>query len=112
MRNGDRSNLITIQQEGETGRDRLNVPMTGWTTWRQVWAGIIPQRGGEKVSEAGQRFSQTVMRFRCAFMDVKGATSKMRIEFDGQVFNIQKILPDYQRRDDCIIEAELQDGAA
>lgn len=112
MRNGDRNNVITIEVETDGAKDALRQPVKAWGPWKtNLFCGIIPVRGGENFNAGDkQRVSTAMFRFKCNFYDVVGATDKMRIDFEGQKYNIIAIKPDYQGREDCIFEAELQDG--
>lgn len=114
MRNGVRKNSISIEIETETGRDDMNAPIMGWGAWRSgVLAEVLARRGAELFdTESKQRYSQTYFRFRCALSDVEGINTTMRISFEGQTYEIQNILPDTQRHEDCLIEATLQDGTS
>jgi head-tail adaptor len=114
MRNGDRKNVITIEQATDGARDALRQPVKAWAAFKtDIFCAIIPARGGETFDAGGkQRVATGLWRFRCAFYDVQGVVAKMRINFEGQFYNIVDVTPDHQCREDCIISAELQDGQA
>lgn len=113
MHTGALRNVITIEERTEASRDRLNAPVYSWSTWREPYAEVVARRGSELYDpDTKQRYSQTFVRFRCRFDDVDGLDTAMRIVFDGQTYDIRNILPDHQRRVDCIIEATVQDAAA
>lgn len=111
MRAGALRNVITIQSQSSAGNDALNAPIVTWGTFRDVFCEMTPRRGGEKYDETtGQRYSESMFWFRCRYSDVDGVDNTMRIVHEGQTFDIRNLMPDEQRRGDCIIEATLQDG--
>jgi SPP1 family predicted phage head-tail adaptor len=113
MRAGALRNVIDIEQQSETGRNALNEPIVSWTLWRQVYCEKFARRGAERYDDGtSQRYAEAVFRFRCRYQDVEGIDATMRIVFEGQVYDIRAILPDDQRREDCIIDATLQNGSA
>ena len=112
MRNGKRSNIITIEQRTQTGTTDLNEPVFTWSAWREtIFAAVLPRRGNERFDDgSGQRYAQAYFRFECAYDDVDGADETMRILFEGQYYDIRNIMPDFQHREACVIEATLQRG--
>jgi SPP1 family predicted phage head-tail adaptor len=112
MRAGALRNLIQILRPHETGRDEENKPIVTWPLFAEPFCEIVAKRGTEQFDPATkQRFSQVVYRFRCRYVEVIGIDATMRIEHEGQKYDIRGILPDEQQRDDVIIEATLQDGS-
>lgn len=118
MRAGALRNAITIQKRVETGKDNLNNPVYSWTTWRDVLCEKLNRRATEPFSDkTKQRFSQAYTRFRCRYDDVDGLSdlpgvdTTMQILHEGKTYRITAVLPDDQRRVDCLIDAVLIDGA-
>lgn len=111
MRGGALKHSITIQQRTEVGRNSANERIYEWTTFAEVFCEIVARRGTEFHDEkTGQRYAQTWYKFRCRYFDVEGVTETMRISFDGQIYDIKTVMPELQKKDECIIEAALQRG--
>jgi SPP1 family predicted phage head-tail adaptor len=106
MRGGVLKNVITIEESYTSSTGRANETIVSWRKWRDTFAEITSVRGKE-FFEKGQRYSETVFRFRCRYFDVVGLSHAMRISFEGQTYNIKSIQADLQRRNDTIIDATL-----
>lgn len=111
MRTGPLKDVITIEQEIQTGVGNLNAPIKSWVAWREdVLCEVEAKRGREHWDSAtNQRISEVVTLFRCHLDDVVGLDTTMRIKFEGQYYDIRDPRPDHVRREDCIIEGKLQD---
>jgi SPP1 family predicted phage head-tail adaptor len=111
MRNGVRRNKIEIQHKVETGVDDLQQKIYAWQAFVSPFVEIVAKAGQEHFDQqTKQLFSQIKYRFRCNFLDVDGVDTTMRITFESKTYDIRAILPDLQRREDCVIEATLQDA--
>lgn len=111
MRNGARRNKVEIQQQVQTGTDELKQPVYTWQAYASPWAEIIVRTGQEHFDpETKQRYSEAKYRFRCAYLDTVGVTTKMRIVYEGRNYDIRAVLPDEARKVDTVIEATLQDS--
>ncbi len=90
-----------------------------WEANRQAWVSIQPVRGRE-VYKSDERESEVSHKVRGDFLELEGITSEDRIVFndthdydahgiraDSLVFDILAILPNYDGRDDILINANL-----
>lgn len=112
MRRGPKRNVISFETAGGTiiGYDDLQTPIYSEATWRDVFAEVLPVRGAETFDRDGsQRYSQSLYRFVCDYYDADGISTKTRLRFDGRIFDIVNIRPDYQKHTDTLIEATIQD---
>lgn len=110
MRRGRFRNQIVIKAQSQTGTSPTNQPIMEWTTFTsplcEVWT-----RGSDEKVEGDQVHARTIYRFRCNHYDVVGVTAEMRIEFEGRTVDngdaleIERLLPDYQKRGFALIEA-------
>lgn len=95
MRSGDFNRRITIQAR-QVGADDLGQPQTSWVNLvDSVPANILASTGKEYVSSNEEvSKAQVSMRIRWR-TDI---TAAMRVLFDGGIFNIEAVLPDYAGR--------------
>jgi SPP1 family predicted phage head-tail adaptor len=75
---------IVIEAPGE-GQDSFGQLTEVWTTYHTCRASIEPLRGREYF-EAQKIGGEQQVRFRIRYRD--GITSKMRINYNGRIFNI------------------------
>lgn len=111
-----RNNLVLIQQVGVVSTDPQWGDRYGWTTYRQAWVSIDPQRGRETF-ESGETVAAVTHKIRGDYQELIGVTPKMRIVAhptmafspvpdDARVFNILAVMPDFEGRGDVMISAE------
>lgn len=102
---GRMDKLITIQQWGadSPAQDAYGAPSGTWTTYAKRWA--------EKIDKSGREFFQgglvgeTTCIFKVRYVD--GLTSKMRISYDSEYYDIISIIP-LGRQDTQEIVAKVQ----
>lgn len=88
MRAGALRQRITIQQAIES-QDSSGSVTKVWTTFATIWAAYEPQTGSESFKEDQEQAVMGV-RFRTRFK--AGITPKMRVSFDGRVFDILSLV--------------------
>lgn len=94
MRAGQLRHQITLQQAVES-QDAYGAVTVVWSDVATVRAAYEPQSGKEAYAEAQQQ-AEAVVRFRIRYR--AGIVPKMRILFDGRVFDIQSVIDVYGRR--------------
>ncbi len=87
MRAGDLDRKITIQSATEA-QDGYGEAVPTWGTFATVWAKFTPNRGGERFA-ANQIVAQADGVFRIRWQP--GITEKMRVSYDGDIYDIQYI---------------------
>lgn len=105
MRAGRLNRRITIQQVTET-QDSYNALTESWSTYKTVWAEVVPKRAREYFSQA-ETVSQSDIMFR--IRHISGVTTKMRISYDGNVYDIQSII-EIGYKEGLEIMARLNEG--
>lgn len=105
MRAGRRNRRITIQQVTET-QDSYGAITESWSTYKSVWAEVVPKRGREYFNQP-ETVSQEDVMFRILY--IAGVTHKMRISYDGNVYDIQSI-GEIGYREGLEIMARLSEG--
>ncbi|MEM5325176.1 phage head closure protein [Paraburkholderia sp. JHI2823] len=95
MRSGDFNRRITIQAK-QDGEDELGQPFTSWVAVAVgVPANLLATTGKEYVASSEEvSKAQVSMRIRWR-TDI---TAAMRVLYDGGIFNIEAVLPDYAGR--------------
>lgn len=89
MNVGSMNREIVIQKVTETD-DPEGGTKEAWTDFATVFAEVRPQSGGER-DAASQPQETQISTFRTHFDDAEGATEKMRINYDGLVWDILRI---------------------
>lgn len=102
MRAGELDRSIIIQSATET-RDSYGDVLPSWTTFATVWATVTANRGDERFA-AYQVVAQADILFRIRWRS--GITVKMRISYDGQIYDIVHIA-EIGRREGLDILARL-----
>lgn len=89
MRAGQRDRQITIEQPAETRGDGGEV-LTGWAPVLPAprWAKVIPGGGAETFS-VDQRTAEQKMRFEIMYQ--AGIKPTMRVQFDGEYYEIEDV---------------------
>lgn len=107
-------NLVLIQREVKTGEFG---DVVAWVEERQVWISINPNRGREVF--AGEELQAVVTHtLRGDFFELEGVVEKMRVVYndthaydpirpDSEVFDILAVMPNYDGRDDVMMQARL-----
>lgn len=85
MRAGRLNKLITIEQATET-QDATGQAVKSWATYRQVWAAIEPIKSGEHITSQ-QIVGEATVRIRVRADN--GITEKMRVSWNGRIYNIE-----------------------
>lgn len=113
-------NLVLIQRKESGGSSGGWNPTESWVEDRQVWLSINPNRGREVF--AGDELQAVVTHtLRGDFLELDGVDETMRIVWndthdygphgiraDSLVFDILAIMPNYDGRDDCMVQANLK----
>jgi head-tail adaptor len=111
------TNLVLIQRKQETGGQWNGA--VEWVEDRKVWVSIDPARGREIFAD-GERQSIVTHTIRGDFLELEGVTEEMRIVFndthayddgiraDSLVFDVAGVMPNYDGRDDIMIQAVLE----
>lgn len=95
MRSGDFNRRITIQVK-QVGQDDFGQPLTSWVTVaKDVPTNILASTGKEYVN-AGAEVSKVQVSMRIRWRT--DITAAMRVLYDGGIFNIEAVLPDYEGR--------------
>ncbi|MFM0326087.1 phage head closure protein [Caballeronia glebae] len=95
MRAGDFNRRITIQAKQST-TDELGQPSTSWVNVAvDVPANLLASTGKEYVA-SGEEISKAQVSMRIRWRT--DITAAMRVLFDGGIFNIEAVLPDYAGR--------------
>lgn len=82
--------LITIQQR-TTSLNAYREDVSAWTTLRTCYAGVEPVSGKEYAS-SGATVGETFVRVICRYIDVSDVTSRMRITFNSETYDIAEIV--------------------
>lgn len=111
------SNLVLVQHKVEV--DGPYNPAVTWAENRKVWVSINPNRGRE-VFQGDELASVVTHTLRGDFLELEGITSEMRVIYndthaytagsvrtDSLVFDILAVMPNYDGRDDIMIQASL-----
>ena len=102
MRAGELDRLIVIETPTE-GQDDYSARTLTWATFATVWAKVSPVRGRETVA-ADRALAQADTVFRVYWLS--GVTTKMRVSYDGQYYDIQHVA-EIGRREGLDILARL-----
>ncbi|MFD1556030.1 phage head closure protein [Paraburkholderia silviterrae] len=95
MRSGDFNRRITIQVKKE-GEDELGQPLTEWINLaKDVPTNLLATNGKEYVA-SGEEVSKAQVSMRIRWRT--DITAAMRVLYDGGIFNIEAVLPDYAGR--------------
>lgn len=84
MRLGNLDRRIVIESATEA-QDSYGEAIKTWSTFATVWAKATPNRGDERFA-ANQIVAQADSMFRIRWQS--GVTTKMRINYDGQIYDI------------------------
>lgn len=112
----NRPNLILIQRKIETS-GTWN-PTVAWVEFGRAWVSINPDRGRE-VFKGDQLSAVVTHTIRGEWMDLHQVDETMRIIYndrhqygpvadDSLVFDILAVMPNYDDRDDVMIQANLK----
>lgn len=94
---------VTIEQPS-VAADAYGGQVTTWTTFKVAWAEVRPIRGAERFEAMAQRAARFEV-FRIRYLS--GVTPKMRIVWDGRVYNIRNIA-EVGRREGLDLMAEAE----
>ncbi len=89
MRAGQLDRLITIEQPTET-TDDYGAPTVVWMPFAQVWANVRYDNGTEYFA-SGQMNTRIDAVFKIRYLS--GITTKMRVSYDGEYFDILEKRP-------------------
>jgi len=102
MRAGELDRSIVIDDLTDA-KDDYGGKTETWAPFATVWAKVTPLRGGE-YQAAAQIGAQVDTVFRIRWL--AGVTRRMRINYDGQVYDIQHIA-ELGRREGLAIMARI-----
>lgn len=91
---GEFDRRIRIEQETEV-RSESGASSTAWSHHATVWAKVTPRAGTEGFQDS-QRTAKQVTEFEIRWMS--GLTPKMRIVYDGGIYDISDIAEPERRR--------------
>lgn len=110
--------LVLIQRKSTSPGQYEDV--VTWSSDRQVWVSIQPVRGRE-IYKADERESEVSHKIRGDFLELEGIDSEDRVVYndthdydehgiraDSLVFDILAVMPNYDGRDDIMIQANLK----
>lgn len=106
MRGGSLRNIVRIEESYGNSKGRANEPVEKWRKYCEFF-GSVESRNGREFFDKGQRYSETIYRFRGRYFDMIGVTEKMRVVFNEQVYNIKTVMVDADRIQDVIIDTSL-----
>lgn len=88
MRAGRLRHEIVIQQRSGGTESRFGAPSStgSWTTFKTVWARIVPLTGAERF-QAQQTFESVDHRIETRWLD--GVTPEMRVQYGNRTFEIE-----------------------
>lgn len=89
MRPGKLRFIITIEEPSLGAVGDYGDPVISWSTFATVWADFFPLRGKELFAAKASQ-SETTGRFVMRY--ISGVTSKMRISYNGKIYNITECL--------------------
>lgn len=111
-------NLILVQHKVEVSGPWN--PVVSWEEERQIWVSLQPNRGRE-VFKGAELESVVTHTIRGDFLELEGITSEMRVVYndthdydahgiraDSLVFDILAVMPNYDGRDDIMMQANLK----
>lgn len=97
LRAGTLNTYLSLQRK--TGRDALGQPTNTWTEYAQVWGAIVQIRGVEKVT-GGTSVDSASASIRIRYRtDVTNADRAVALNADGQIFNINSVMPNVASRE-------------
>lgn len=108
MRGGVLRNLLKIERRVPGGKDSLGQPIVDWVLFKRLYGAVIAYRGSESMAADFQRYSSVIYRFRVRRAEAVGIDTTMRLVFEHGLYDIRALLPDEQFRQDCMIEATIQ----
>lgn len=91
---GEFDRRIRIERETEVRSDS-GAASTAWSHWLDVWAKVTPQTGSEGFHDS-QRTAKQTTEFKIRWL--VGLTPKMRIVYDGAIYDISDIAEPVRRR--------------
>jgi len=103
MRAGKLDRQIVIQTYSTVGVDAYGTPTEGWTDLATVRAQVVQSSTEEFLRAYGEN-SETAIIFRARFLN--GVTTKHRIEYDGNYYNIREVM-EIGRRKGLELRAEV-----
>jgi SPP1 family predicted phage head-tail adaptor len=113
MEAGKLRNFITIQQQSGA-RDTTGEETDTWTTFAQVYAHIEPYvgsaRAGREMFQAGQLVGLDYTRIHLRYL--AGITPKMRVSYNGRIFDILAINNRDERNAELEMIAKERQGAS
>ena len=99
MKAGNLRHYITIEQQTETFNSEGELIIT-WTTFKSVWAEILPLVGREYWSSK-QVNAETTGKLRTRYYP--GITPKMRIKFGNRYFEILGVINIEEKGEEMVI---------
>jgi SPP1 family predicted phage head-tail adaptor len=99
MKTGNLRHYITIEQQTETFNSEGEL-VTTWSTYKSVWAEILPLVGREFWASK-QVNSETTGKLRIRY--ISGITPKMRIKFGSRILNITGIVNTEEKNKEIVI---------
>lgn len=110
MRAGERQAFITVRKVG-AGVNEHNEPVPEWVLHGQMWARLFPLRGYE-VDRNTERHSVAIYRCQVDYIEGRGITAAMKVEFEDLTFNIVSVHHDLNtRKTTDLMLAEVDRGA-
>jgi SPP1 family predicted phage head-tail adaptor len=103
LRAADLNQQIDIEQEDAVDNGRGGRTKVWQLLEADVWAGLVPLRGGEALTLNIQRTTQlwrVTLRYR------EDVTTKMRLRQGATIFNIRTCVDPYGRRDRIVMDCE------
>ncbi|HDR8947262.1 TPA: phage head closure protein [Burkholderia vietnamiensis] len=95
MRSGDFNRRITIQVK-QAGQDDLGQPLTSWVDVAAAVPAYLLASTGREYVNSGEEISKAQVSMRIRWRT--DVTAAMRVLYDGGIFNIEAVLPDYAGR--------------
>ncbi len=109
IRAGNLDRRITIQVASEMA-ESFGQPIPTWTTFKSVWARIIPQMGNESFADE-QRSARATVKFQIRYL--AGVNPEMRLLHRGETYEIDDV-SEADRNHDLILTChvfEAQSGS-
>lgn len=114
----DATCLVLIQHKTTTAGDWN--PVVSWGEFRRAWVSIRPDRGRE-VFKGAELETTVTHTIRGDFLALQDVDETMRVIYndthdyashgiraDSMVFDILAVMPDHEKRGDCMVQASLK----
>lgn len=110
LRAGTLNTRLSLQRK--SGKDELGQPLNTWTEYAQVWGAVLQLKGVEKVT-GGTSVDTASGSIRIRYRtDVTNGDRVVALSADGQIFNINSVMPNAASREytDLVVTENANNG--